>query len=215
MFHEEGGMNIAGSLVTFWRDGVSYTKRENECAHSGCKANIDFHICDKPPPGWAHVTINRYGSGKKFAKSEGYSGQTFLLCPDHTISFAQRQELLVSSGNVVNRAIDKIARVVIESPFAGDVVKNLKFLRAAMRECLLQGEAPYASHALYTQEGVLKDEDPEERRLGMEAGFRWGQAAQKVVVYDDLGMSQGMEKGIDRAKELGIPVERRKLKDPP
>jgi hypothetical protein len=104
---------------------------------------------------------------------------------------------------------------VIESPFAGDVVKNLKFLRAAMRECLLQGEAPYTSHALYTQEGVLKDEDPEERRLGMEAGFRWGQAAQKVVVYDDLGMSQGMEKGIDRAKELGIPVERRKLKDPP
>jgi hypothetical protein len=208
-------MNFTGSPVTLFRDGVPYTKRDNECAHPGCEANIDFHVHDKPPPGWAHVTINRYGSGKKFAPSEGYTGRTFLLCPNHTISFSQRQELLVSAGNVVSRTIDKIMRVVIESPFAGDFVKNLKFLRACMRECLLQGEAPYASHALYTQDGVLGDKDPEERRLGMEAGWRWGQAAQKVVVYDNLGVSEGMEKGIERAKELGIPIEYRKLKDPP
>jgi hypothetical protein len=208
-------MNLTGSPVTLFRDGVSYAKRDNECAHFGCKANIDFHVHDKPPPGWAHVTINRYGSGKKFIASEGYTGQTFLLCPDHTISFTQRQELLVSAGNVVSQAINKIVRIVIESPFAGDLGKNLKFLRAAMRECLLQGEAPYASHALYTQEGVLRDEDPEERRLGMEAGFRWGQVAQKVVVYDNLGISEGMKKGIARAKEVGIPIEYRKLKDPP
>jgi hypothetical protein len=208
-------MNLTGSPVVLYRDGVPYTKRDNECAHPNCKANIDFHVHDKPPPGWAHVTINRYGSGKKFAASEGYTSRTFLLCPDHTISFAQRQELLVSAGNIASQAIDKIARIVIESPFAGNLCKNLKFLRACMRECLLRGEAPYASHALYTQEGVLRDEDPEERRLGMEAGWRWGQAAQKVVVYDNLGVSEGMEKGIERAKELGIPIEYRKLKDPP
>lgn len=44
--------------------------------------------------------------------------------------------------------------VIIESPFAGDVVRNLRYLRACMRDCLRRGEAPYASHALYTQPGV-------------------------------------------------------------
>lgn len=45
-------------------------------------------------------------------------------------------------------------RVVIESPFAGDVELNLRYLRACMHHCLKSGEAPYASHALYTQPGV-------------------------------------------------------------
>lgn len=47
--------------------------------------------------------------------------------------------------------------VIIESPYAGDVDRNLEYLRAAMRDCLKRGEAPFASHALYTQPGVLDD----------------------------------------------------------
>lgn len=207
-------MNIIGQNTKLAVGGVSYEKKDNECAHPTCRANIDFHNHDKPPPGWAQVTINRYGSGKKYARNEGYVGQTFLLCPEHTVSFSKRQGLLLAAGEHAVSSIQKFMRVVIESPFAGDVAKNLKFLRACMRECLLRGEAPFASHALYTQEGVLRDEDPEERKLGMEAGFRWGEAAQKVIVYDNLGVSGGMEKGIERAKELGLPIEWRKLKDP-
>jgi hypothetical protein len=56
--------------------------------------------------------------------------------------------------------------VVIESPYAGDVERNLRYVRACMRDCLLRGEAPYASHALYTQPDVLCDEIPEERQYG-------------------------------------------------
>ena len=101
--------------------------------------------------------------------------------------------------------------VIIESPFAGDVEKNLRYVRAAMHDCLVRGEAPYASHALYTQPGVLDDTVPAERKLGMEAGFEYRRVAEKSVVYTDLGLSGGMKAGIADAESKGRPVEFRKL----
>jgi hypothetical protein len=83
--------------------------------------------------------------------------------------------------------------VVIESPYAGDVEKNLRYVRACMKDCLYRGEAPYASHALYTQLGVLDDQVPDQRRRGIEAGFAWRNVAELVVFYEDLGWSRGME----------------------
>lgn len=112
-------------------------------------------------------------------------------------------------------------RVIIESPFAArkpdgswdpeGVEENLRYVRAAMRDCLLRGEAPYASHALYTQLGVLNDQIPEERKLGMAAGFRWNSVADKSVVYVDRGFSQGMKDGIIDAIEWGRDIEIRYL----
>lgn len=101
--------------------------------------------------------------------------------------------------------------VIIESPYAGDVERNLCYVRAAMRDCLMRGEAPFASHALYTQIGVLDDLIPSERSLGIDAGLDWGARADATVVYTDLGMSRGMQYGIGRAVELGRPVEYRTL----
>jgi hypothetical protein len=100
---------------------------------------------------------------------------------------------------------------IIESPFAGDVERNLRYLRAAMRDSLLRGEAPYASHALYTQPGVLDDAIPKERELGMAAGWSWMRRASQVAVYEDLGRSGGMQRGIDRARVLGLPIAFRRL----
>ena len=71
-----------------------------------------------------------------------------------------------------------------------------------MRDCLLRGEAPYASHALYTQPGVLDDGDPESRKLGMTAGFSWRQVADATIVYTDLGTTDGMRAGIERAEAV-------------
>lgn len=107
-----------------------------------------------------------------------------------------------------------IRLVIIESPYAGppeEVERNLRYLRAAMADCLKRGEAPYASHALYTQPGVLDDSIPDERLHGMRAGFAWGKMADAVVVYDDLGITRGMKSGITRATNLGKPVERRQI----
>lgn len=102
-------------------------------------------------------------------------------------------------------------RVILESPYAGDVEANLTYARACMADCLKRGEAPFASHLLYTQEGVLDDTAPEERERGIRAGFAWGEVAVRIVVYLDRGTSSGMQYGIDAANERGVPVEFRRL----
>jgi hypothetical protein len=101
--------------------------------------------------------------------------------------------------------------VIVESPYAGDVAANVEFARQCIADCLRRGEAPFASHLLYTQPGVLDDNVPEERRLGIEAGLAWGQRAAATVVYTDRGVSSGMRQGIDRAHAEGRPVEYRTL----
>ena len=103
-------------------------------------------------------------------------------------------------------------RVIIESPYAGDIETNIRYARAALRDSLLRGEAPLASHLLYAQPGVLSDQTPEERRFGIEAGLAWTPLADLVAVYVDRGISKGMQQGIDRATLYGISVERRSLK---
>lgn len=104
-------------------------------------------------------------------------------------------------------------RVVIESPYAGDVERNTAYARACMLDSLHRGEAPYASHLLFTQPGILDDTNPVERRLGIEAGLAWGEAADLVAVYVDLGVSAGMRLGMERHRERGVPVEERRLGD--
>lgn len=102
--------------------------------------------------------------------------------------------------------------VIIESPFAGDVEKNLAYCRAAMHDCLVHHcEAPFASHALYTQPGVLRDDVPIERELGMKAGFLFRHKAARTVVYEDLGISYGMEIGIAHARRIGHEIVYRSL----
>lgn len=101
--------------------------------------------------------------------------------------------------------------VVVETPFAGDVELHLKYLRACLRNCLLNGEAPFASHGLYTQPGVLDDDVLGDRQLGMEAGFAWRRVADATVVYTDLGVTPGMQAGMNHAKDVGCPIWMRSL----
>lgn len=105
--------------------------------------------------------------------------------------------------------------VVLESPYAGDVAENLRYVRAAMRHCLLNGEAPFPSHALYTQEGVLDDTIPEERELGINAGFAIAQAIAKAgggrVFMRDRGWSSGMDRGYAHGVALNQNIDIRRL----
>lgn len=102
-------------------------------------------------------------------------------------------------------------RVIVETPYAGDIEKNTHYARLCLHDCLTRGEAPFASHLLYTQESVLDDNIPDERKLGILAGFAWGSVAEATVVYTDYGISNGMKEGIKRAETEGRPVEYRKL----
>ena len=94
--------------------------------------------------------------------------------------------------------------VVIESPYAGDVETNVCYARAALLDSLNRGEAPYASHLLFS--GALDDNIPSQRRQGMEAGFAWGALAEICAVYQDRGITAGMREGIDRAQANGLKV---------
>lgn len=100
-------------------------------------------------------------------------------------------------------------RVIIESPYAGEVEKNLAYLHRCIRDCLDRGEAPFASHLMYTT--ALDDTIHEEREKGIAAGLAWHDAAEKVVAYIDRGISNGMYKGLRAAHEKGVPVEIRKI----
>ena len=106
-------------------------------------------------------------------------------------------------------------RVILESPYAGtsaDVVeRNIEYARACLNDCLQRGEAPIASHLLYTQPGVLDDAILKDRQLGIDAGHAWMVGAEVVVMYVDHGVSEGMFIGIRRAKEAGVPIEWRLL----
>ena len=104
--------------------------------------------------------------------------------------------------------------VIIESPYADEVERNVAYAREVVRDSLLRGEAPIASHLLYTQPGVLRDEIATERQHGIDAGLAWIKVAEATVVYQDLGVTNGMKHGIDAARAAGIPVEFRSLRAP-
>lgn len=96
--------------------------------------------------------------------------------------------------------------VIIESPYSGDIKVNIEYARRCLRDSILRGEVPFASHLLYTQDGVLDDSDPYERELGIELGLAIGPIAKKTIVYIDLGISDGMKHGIKRATNEGRQV---------
>lgn len=111
--------------------------------------------------------------------------------------------------------------VIIESPFAGtsrfkiirvfQQWRNVRYARKCVRHATIKGEAPIASHLLFTQPGILNDDVPSERQLGIDAGLAWRTVAEASVIYTDKGITRGMQYGITAAEESGIPVEYRSL----
>lgn len=101
--------------------------------------------------------------------------------------------------------------VIIESPYAGEIERNVTYARAAMRDSLNRGEYPIASHLLYTQPGILRDEIPEERQWGIDAGLAWRKVAEKAVFYVDRGWSGGMLAAKEVYRSEGFPFEIRTL----
>lgn len=92
-------------------------------------------------------------------------------------------------------------RVYVASPFRGANVEetrqNIVYARLCMLDSLERGEAPYLSHLLYTQ--VWHEGN---RAAGLAAGDAWRAVAELVAVYQDLGVTPGMQ----RAIEMSGPV---------
>lgn len=108
--------------------------------------------------------------------------------------------------------------VIVESPYRGNIFQrwlNRRYARRCIRDCLLRGESPLASHLLYTQRGILCDQIPEERALGIKAGLEWLSHADVMAIYFDRGISNGMRGAEFVANRMGIAVEYRSLDKKP
>lgn len=109
--------------------------------------------------------------------------------------------------------IGNAIQVQVESPFGAPtrerVITNVAYALLAMRDSLYRGEAPFASHLLYTQ--MLDDTDQVERAMGITRGLVIADSAELTAVYTDLGISHGMQLGIDHAKETDRPIVYRQL----
>lgn len=108
--------------------------------------------------------------------------------------------------------------VIIESPFMGkgetdeqklyNQEQNIAYARRCVRECVTEhGEAPIASHLLFTQEGILRDSAPSERDMGIEAGLAWRFVADFTVFYVDRGWSHGMRQALALCKKEKRPYK--------
>lgn len=98
---------------------------------------------------------------------------------------------------------------IVESPYAGVVWRNELYARMCLRDSLRRGEAPFASHLLYTQ--VLDDTLHHERTHGLCAGFAWGEVADLRAFYLDRGFSRGMISGLRQAAQFKQPIHLRGL----
>ena len=72
-------------------------------------------------------------------------------------------------------------------------------------------EIPFASHLLYTQDGVLDDRIPEERKLGLIMNEFWLLKCDAVAVYVDYDISPGMDRAIKIATTNKLPIFYRKI----
>lgn len=90
-------------------------------------------------------------------------------------------------------------RVMIESPYGArtprERERNDKYLEACIFDSLEKGEAPFASHGLYTH--YLKDSDPKEREKGLACGRTWAETADIIAFYVDYGVTPGMLNMLD------------------
>lgn len=101
--------------------------------------------------------------------------------------------------------------VIIESPWSGGTPFHASYLRSCIKDSIMRGEVPIASHKLYGD--VLNDHDPAQRKIGIELGYEFWPFATRIIFYLDHGMSPGMKQAKARAEKLKIPTEDRKLAD--
>jgi len=99
--------------------------------------------------------------------------------------------------------------VCIESPFRGDLKLNLQYADACMLDSLRRGEAPFLGHLLYPR--VLDDTRDVDRAQGIAGHCAWLLLAESVIVYTDLGISDGMLIAVGLACDHDIPVMYRTL----
>jgi|GEM_PF-2107931 len=151
-------------------------------------------------------------------EDESHAQDTYVVLSESPPRIAYWQEWVRGlHGRRIRITVEEVGnarrRVYLESPFRADTPegceRNLEYLWRSMRDSMDRTEAPFASHALYTQ--FLDEDVPAEREIGIACGLAWAVQAEATVVYRDLGITEGMRRGIDAAQASGRPVEYRTI----
>ena len=133
--------------------------------------------------------------------TEGYADPTAGIAMSRMMrDYRQRQK---------QRFLDRNRKkIYVASRFAGDSRVSVQAnTKAAIRYCryvIAEGCMPVASHILYAASGMLKDDDPEERELGLIFGLALLGLCDEIWVFGDI--SPGMAAEIEEAKRLHKPV---------
>lgn len=101
-------------------------------------------------------------------------------------------------------------KVIIETPYAGNIELNVEFTKACVRDSLINhNENPQCLHLIYPK--IINDDEIGERNLGIDRSFAIHQKANRKVYYLDRGFTDGMKDGFLHSIASGIPVEFRCL----
>ena len=98
---------------------------------------------------------------------------------------------------------------IVESPYAGDLVRNKLYLKRAILHSIGCDETPFASHAFYTQ--FLDDRAADKRLLGLQLGYEFWEYAKLIAFYTDYGMTTGMLHAHARCVDLHKQYEIRTI----
>lgn len=99
-------------------------------------------------------------------------------------------------------------KVYICSPYRAksslELDRNIDYAQALTKQALDAGLAPITPHLYMTQ--CLDEGKPEERARGMAAGLKLLKSCDFVIAGVKYGISEGMSREIQTAKESGIEV---------
>lgn len=94
------------------------------------------------------------------------------------------------------------------SPYRGKTPEQVQvhfdYAVQLTREMLLYGHCPITPHLYIT--ACVNDDEPDERKIGLEAALELLEKCDAVIVGQRYGISEGMATEIEKAKQLNIPV---------
>ena len=112
--------------------------------------------------------------------------------------------------------------VILESPYSGDIERNVKYGQRAMLDARGRGETVIMPHLLWTQHPDCKthfisdDDKLHTAATGRQAALKQIEELRripgaKVVFYMDYGVSHGMSPAFKQCRREGIAWEERRI----
>lgn len=130
-----------------------------------------------------------------YRNSEGYSDPTAGMAMSRVMrEYRQKQKRCFADRHR--------RKIYVASKYAGNTVSNTRNAVAYCRQVIDSGYMPVASHLLYPR--MLDDNVPEERELGCQFGLALLAVCDELWAFGEI--SSGMEREIEEAKRLRIPV---------